>query len=288
MSINLTNWTNDNRKVIAQMGSISVIEHQKDLSVDKATATVEYFSHQMNVKRRQVEIALDGKNSCKVQAGAMQMMIGNVEMAAGIKGGAKGLLNSVINAAVTNETIVKPEYTGTGKVILEPTYKHIILQDVSQWGKGGLVIEDGMFLASEGTVQHQVVDIADDLSTVLLSSEGLCNLCFTGSGIVALESYVPLEELIEIELEDDVIKIDGNLAVCWSGTLKFKIEKSAKSFVGSFASGEGILHVFRGTGKIWVSPVAGTYASDPSLMRGGEAQSKSTSKQSGLIESLLK
>ena len=269
------------------MGSMSVIEHQKDLSVDKSSATVEYFSHQMNVKRRQVEISLDGKTSCKVQSGAMQMMIGNVEMTTGVKGGVKGFLSSMIDASLTKESIIKPEYTGTGRVILEPTYKHIILQDVSQWGNGGLVVEDGMFLASEGTVQHKVVDIADDLSTMLLSSEGIYNLCFTGSGIVALESYVPFEELIEVELEDDVIKIDGNLAVCWSGTLNFKIEKSTKSLVGSFASGEGILHVFRGTGKIWVSPVAGTYASDPHTMRDGEAQSKGT-KQSSFIDSLLK
>ncbi|MBQ4066059.1 MAG: AIM24 family protein, partial [Clostridia bacterium] len=225
MAIRVNNWTNENRIVIAEMGGFKVIEHQKDLSVSKATAANEYYSSKMNVKLRQVEITLNG-NMVRTQAGAMQMLWGNVEMDSGIKGGVGGFLGSMVKAAVTNETASKPEYKGNGKVILEPTYKHIILQDVAGWGPGGLVIEDGMFLASDGSVEHNVVSVAQDLGTALLSDEGIYNLCFTGNGVVALESYVPIEELVEIELENDVLKIDGNMAVCWSGSLSFGVEKA--------------------------------------------------------------
>ena len=137
-------------------------KHQKDLSVASATAQKAYFASQMNVKLRQVEISLDGTKSVKTQAGAMQMMLGNVEMATGVTG-AKGFLGAMVKAAVTNETAVKPEYSGNGQVILEPTYKHILLQDVADWGPGGLVIEDGMFLASEGSVAHKVVENTQSL-----------------------------------------------------------------------------------------------------------------------------
>ena len=186
MSIKVTNWINENRKVIAEKGMFKVIEHQQDLSVSSYSAENAYFASKMNVRLRQVEITLNGMNTAKTQAGAMQMMVGNVSLETGVKG-AKGFLGSRVKAAVTNETAVKPEYSGNGQVILEPTYKHIILQDVSAWGPSGLVIEDGMFLASEGTVNHTVLQNAQDLGTALLSNEGLYNLCFTGSGVVALE-----------------------------------------------------------------------------------------------------
>ena len=70
-----------------------------------------------------------------------------------------------------------------------------------------------------------------------------------------LESPVPREELIEINLENDMIKIDGNYAVAWSGTLQFTTERSSKSLIGSAASGEGLVNVYRGTGKILMAPV---------------------------------
>ena len=286
MAIKVNNWVNDNRKIIAEKGMFKVVEHQRDLSVGSATAQTAYFASEMNVKLRQVEITLNGTQSVKTQAGAMQMLLGNVEMATGVTS-AKGFLGSMVKAAVTNETAVKPEYSGNGQVILEPTYKHILLQDVSQWGPNGLVIEDGMFLASEGSVVHKVVENTQDLGTALLSNEGLYNLCFTGSGIVALESYVPLEELVEYELDNDVLKVDGSMAVCWSGSLKFTVEKTTKSLLGSLASGEGLVNVYRGTGKVWVSPVAGTKNSTPQTMASSQTTTKETSSAGGLLGALL-
>lgn len=287
MAIKVNNWVNDNRKVIAQKGVFKVIEHQKDLSVSSASAQNAYFSSEMNVRLRQVEITLDGSKTVKTQAGAMQMMIGNVEMATGVTS-AKGFLSSMVKAAVTNETAVKPEYSGNGQIILEPTYKHIILQDIADWGSQGLVIEDGMFLASEGTVNHKVIENAQDLGTALLSNEGIYNLCFTGSGVVALESYVPFEELVEYELDNDVLKVDGSMAVCWSGSLKFTVEKTTKNLLGSLASGEGLVNVYRGTGKVWVSPVAGTKNSAPQTMASSQNSSKEASSSGGLLGALLR
>lgn len=286
MAITMNNWLNDNRKVIAEMGNFKVIEHQKDLSVNKITAQDEYFSSQMNVKCRQVEISLDGNSTVKTQAGAMQLLVGKVEMDTGVQS-AKGFLGSMVKAAVTNETAVKPIYHGNGKVILEPTYKHIILQDVANWGEKGLVIEDGMFLASDGTVQHHVIENTQSMTTALLSNEGLYNLCFTGSGIVALESYVPFEELVEFDLQDDVLKVDGNMAVCWSGSLKFSIEKTTKTLIGSLASGEGLVNVYRGTGKVWVSPVAGTAKSTPTTMASGSNTTKEQKSSGSILGGIL-
>src|SRR5690625_5390747 len=67
-----------------------------------------------------------------------------------------------------------PEYTGTGKLVLEPTYKYIILIDVSNWNDS-IVIEDGLFLASESQLKHKIAQRAN-FSSAALGGEGFFNL----------------------------------------------------------------------------------------------------------------
>ena len=83
-------------------------------------------------------------------------------------------------------------------------------------------------------------------------------ISFCGQGIAALESNVPEEELVCVDLNNDEIRIDGDMAVCWSSNLQFTVEKSTKSLVGSAVSGEGLVNVYRGTGRVLMSPVAKT------------------------------
>ena len=45
------------------------------------------------------------------------------------------------------------------------------------------------------------------------------------------------------------------MAIAWSDTLNFTVEKSTRSLVGSAVAGEGFVNVFRGTGKILMAPV---------------------------------
>ena len=75
-------------------------------------------------------------------------------------------------------------------------------------------------------------------------------------GAFCIESECPKEELIEITLQDDVLKVDGNYAFAWSGSLNFTVERSGKSLIGSAASGEGLVNVYRGTGKVLMMPTA--------------------------------
>ena len=93
------------------------------------------------------------------------------------------------------------------------------------------------------------------MSSAAAGGEGLFNLCVSGPGILCLESPCPKEELIEIELSEDVLKVDGNMAVLWSESLDFTVERSGKTLTDSAASGEGLVNVYRGTGRIWIAPV---------------------------------
>ena len=243
---------NENIKKIAELGCYEVFEHQKDMSVDPSSASIAYFMQEMNCRKRQVLCNLDG-NSVKVQAGAMQWTAGSVTMDSGIKG-AKDFFGKALKGLVTGESTAKPIYQGKGYVMFEPTYKYIILEDVSAWGSG-MVLDDGLFLACDSSIQEEII-ARSNLSSALLGGEGLFNLSLSGQGIAVLESSVPREELIEIVLDNDEVRIDGNMAIAWSKSLQFIVEKSTKSLLGSLASGEGVVNVYRGTGKILMAPVA--------------------------------
>lgn len=245
---NLTN--NDDVKTIAALGPFSVIEYQRDLSVMPGSAQLAYYCNTMNVRKRQVLCDLR-KGNVTLQAGAMQWSAGNVNATTGIKG-VGDFFNKAVRGKVTGESAIKPEYTGDGLLVLEPTYKHILLVDVAEWGS--IVLDDGLFLACESTLKHQAI-MRSNISSAVAGGEGLFNLGISGRGILCLESFCPREELVEVVLQDDVLKIDGNMAIAWSGSLDFTVERSGKTLLGSAASGEGLVNVYRGTGKVLLAPV---------------------------------
>ena len=248
----INNLENENRRILESKGVFSVMEYLQDISVSPVDAQKEYFASKMNIRRRQVVCNMDGETGVTVQSGGMQWMGGSVQAKTGVKG-VGDLVGKMVKGAVTKEAAIKPEYVGKGILVLEPTYKHLIIENISEWGSG-MTVEDGMFLACDSNVQQKVA-ARKSISSVVLGGEGLFNLALTGNGYAVLESNVPRNELIEIELENEELKIDGHMAICWSSTLSFTVERSTKTLIGSAVSGEGLVNVFRGTGKVLMTPV---------------------------------
>ncbi len=249
----IRNFTdNDDVRILESRGAFTVVEYLRDLSVSPSSAQTAYYCNEMNVRKRQVLCNL-AKSAVTLQAGAMQWTAGNVNATTGIKG-VGDLFGKAVRGKVTGESAIKPEYTGDGVLVTEPTYRYILLEDLNDWN-GSIVLDDGLFLASESSLKHKAV-MRSNLSSAVAGGEGLFNLGLTGSGVVCLESNSPREELIEITLQNDVVKIDGNMAIAWSGSLEFTVERSGKTLLGSAASGEGLVNVYRGTGKVLMAPVA--------------------------------
>lgn len=248
----IKNFTNNDDVVITdQLGPFSVIEYKRDLSVMPSYAATAYYSNMMNVRKKQVQCDLS-KAQITLQAGAMQWTVGNVNATTGLKG-VGDFFGKTLRGKVTGESAIKPEYTGDGILVLEPTYKHILLIDVADWN-GSIVLDDGLFLACDSRLKHKAV-MRSNLSSAVAGGEGLFNLGIQGSGVLCLESPCPKEELIEIVLHNDTLKVDGNMAIAWSGSLEFTVERSGKTLLGSAASGEGLVNVYRGTGRVLLAPV---------------------------------
>ena len=248
----IKNFTdNDDIRILHSLGPFTVVEFLRDLSVMPYNAQTAYFANEMNVRKRQVICDLSIAN-ITLQAGAMQWMVGNVNATTGVKG-VGDLFGKALRGKATGESAIKPEYTGDGTLVLEPTYRHLLLEDLADWN-GSIVLDDGLFLACDSKLKQKAV-MRSNLSSAVAGNEGLFNLGITGDGVLCLESPCPREELIEITLQDDVLKVDGNMAIAWSGSLDFTVERSGKTLVGSAASGEGLVNVYRGTGKVLLAPV---------------------------------
>ncbi|WP_139996608.1 AIM24 family protein [Paenibacillus paridis] len=263
MAFTINNLKDNNNVIIKeQLGGFTVIEYKEDLSsTTLSEAESNFYMSKSNMRNKQLMIEINN-SEVMLSAGAMQYMVGNIEMTSGIKG-VGGLMRNLMSSAATGTSAVKPLYKGTGTILLETTYKYLWLIDVDN---DHIVMEDGLFLACETTLEIAVT-ARKNLSSAVLGGEGLFNLSAKGKGILALEAPIPAEEAVVVELKNDVLKVDGNFALMWSNTLDFTVEKSGKTRMGSAASGEGLVNVYRGTGMVWLAPLM-QYSSGPGQIKG--------------------
>lgn len=117
----IKNFTdNKDIQILDQKGAFTAVEYLRDLSVTPQNAQAAWFCNEMNIRKRQVICELS-KSHVTVQAGAMQWMAGNVSATTGVKG-VGDLIGKAVRGKVTGESAIKPEYTGDGTLVLEPTY----------------------------------------------------------------------------------------------------------------------------------------------------------------------
>jgi uncharacterized protein (AIM24 family) len=202
---------------------------------------------------KQVKILLkDG--DVILESGALHFMKGNISAEAKT-GGLGGFAKKLASSVLTNETTFKPQYHGTGEIYLEPSFGHYIILHLN----GEEIIADkGMFYASEASVDVGVA-MQKNISSALLSGEGLFQTKLSGTGWCALVSPVPSSEIVRYQLNNEKLSVDGNFALLRKGNIEFKVEKSTKSILGSMRSGEGLLQTFTGTGEVWLAPTQSIY-----------------------------
>ena len=228
--------------------TIEVFEYQKLLgSTDISAVTNLYFMERQNVKARQVVLYLE-KDTVEIEPGSMSYFQGNIEMVSGVTAG--NVVGRVFSSMTTGENIAMPKYTGTGMLVLEPSFKHFIVLDLED---EHIIVDKGMFYCAQGSVEVKPI-MMKNMSSALLGGEGLFQISLKGTGLVVLECAVPTSEIDMIDLINDTLKVDGNFSVLRSGSINFTVERSAKTLIGSAVSGEGFVNVYRGTGSVWLAP----------------------------------
>ncbi|MCU0315607.1 MAG: AIM24 family protein [Fimbriimonadaceae bacterium] len=208
-----------------------------------------------------VEIALNNE-TVRAESGAMRYMLGNITMESKAPS-----LGGFFKAAVTGESIFRPTYTGTGKLVLEPTIYNFF--ELNLQGEE-LVLDQGAYWCSDASID--VSARANKLAAGVLSGEGMFQTVVRGVGKVILMVPGPVEI---IDLANQKLVVDGTFAVARSASLNFRVEKSTKSILGGVTGGEGLVNVFEGSGRVWLCPVPNVYVMLQNMI-GALAMSRTT------------
>ncbi len=188
-----------------------------------------------------VEINIEDE-TIRTESGAMHYMRGQIDMES-----AGPSLGGFFKSMLSGESIFRPTYTGTGKIVLEPSLAnfHIISLDDESY-----ILDRGAYFASDGSVE---VDIHQNkMISGLFSGEGMFQTKVQGTGNVVVCSQGPVQEKV---LNSERLVVDGDFAVARSESLQFSTQKATKSILGSLTSGEGLVTVLEGTGKVYFAPI---------------------------------
>ena len=253
--------TRENIKVITEESypefglDIEIIEYQKLLgSTNIHAAQHLWFMNEQNIKCRQIGLFIHD-NGVRIESGAMSYFQGPLQASSGLNSAGK-VFKQVLTGKTTGEKIVMPEYKGSGILVLEPSFKHYITLKLAQGEQ--IICDKGMFYATSlsATVQPTFAGTA---SGTLLGGEGVFQQLITGPGVVILESPVPMCEINRIQLNNDILRVDGNFALLRTAGVQMTVEPVAQGLINSAMTGEGLVNVFRGTGEVWIAPTIKVY-----------------------------
>ncbi|AZI43379.1 hypothetical protein EHF33_12015 [Deinococcus psychrotolerans] len=227
-----------------------------------------YAADRLGMRPNVLEIKLDGGGAL-LQPGAFQFSRGNIRMKSlsGMQsspgmgggnqggGGLGGLLGGVARMAAgraMGESSSRNIFQGSGVVWTEPTYKHLIIGEKDS-PNDNYIIDDGAFYSCETSMDMSPRLMLDARA---FGGSGLVSPELKGTGYFVLESPVPFEEIEIHTLNNDEMRIDGDLILLFSSSLQFNIEKFDRGWFSTYRSGEGMIYSLTGSGVVWLTPTA--------------------------------
>jgi len=186
-------------------------------------------------------------SSVTLEAGQLHYMVGNIQMTAQAP-----TLGGIAKSFLTKEKAVRPVYTGTGVIYLEPTFGELNILEVRPPEKW--ILDKGAYVASDAGVAIGMY--TNPAFQSIFGGEGRYQTEISGQGKLLYYSPGPAER---IDLAGDTLTVDGSFAVARTGSLEYRVEKAGKSLFGSWISGEGMVSTFRGYGTVMVAPIPNRY-----------------------------
>lgn len=236
---------------------VEILQHQELYgSTNPAVAQQLFYAAHMGLTLKRVKYTLQD-SAVLLEPGALHYMRGDLELTSstGEGGGMLGFGKALFKSAVGGESLFKTRIEGSGEVYLEPTFGHFIVQSMED---SEFNIDDGIFSSGDGNLSIETEKVAS-LATGLFGEGGFFESKIAGTGLVVFESPVPVSEVETIELTGEKLYVDGNFMLMRTGDLEYNVEKSSKSWFGSYTSGEGLLQNVSGTGTVWLAPTQASY-----------------------------
>ena len=188
------------------------------------------------------EISVPPGGAVRVEAGAMAMTRGDVEMATSTRRGfMKGLRRSLGGESFFVNDFTSQRGGVVGVAAILPGDMALVPLD----GSGALLVQSGSWTASDPGVD---VDSKWGGGRSFFSGEGLLLLRCTGSGDLLLSTYGALRRLDLAAGE--VMTLDTGHVVAFDESVQYAVRK-AGSWKSSILGGEGLVTDFTGPGRVW-------------------------------------
>ncbi len=189
------------------------------------------------------EITLPAGGAVRVEAGAMAMTRGDIQIATSTQGGfMKGLKRTLGGESF----FVNDFSSGSGGVVGVAAALPGDMSMVSLNGAGALMVQSGSWIASDPSID---VDSKWGGGKTFFSGEGLILLRCTGAGDLLISAYgaIRSHELVAGE----VITLDTGHVVAFDDTVQYSVRK-AGSWKSTLLGGEGLVTDFSGPGRVWL------------------------------------
>jgi len=189
------------------------------------------------------EITLPAGGAVRVEAGAMAMTRGDIQIATSTQGGfMKGLKRTLGGESF----FVNDFSSGSGGVVGVAAALPGDMSLVNLNGSGALMVQSGSWIASDPSID---VDSKWGGGKTFFSGEGLILLRCTGTGDLLISAYgaIRSHELTAGE----VITLDTGHVVAFDDTVQYSVRK-AGSWKSTLLGGEGLVTDFTGPGRVWL------------------------------------
>jgi uncharacterized protein (AIM24 family) len=188
---------------------------------------------------RWVRVDLDD-DDVRTERGALNHMKGDITMDVPLPS-----LQSWWVSLFSDESLLRPRYSGTGSVYLDSSlggYHLMAVRPGERW-----ILDTKCFWASDGEVKLSVH--RERTWTAYWADQGFFwyKTALKGDGQVVLAVDGPVEE---VELVDDRLVADGPFVIARTHGISLSVKRPAKSFVSYWLSGQQRAFVYEGTGRL--------------------------------------
>jgi uncharacterized protein (AIM24 family) len=150
----------------------------------------------------------------------------------------------------SDESLLRPRYSGTGTVYLDSTlggYHLLQVKPGERW-----ILDTRCFWASDDEVALSIH--RERVLTSLWADQGLLwyKTALKGNGQVVLSVDGPVQEM---ELNDDTLVTDGPFVIARTQGISMRIKRPTKNIVSYWLSGQKRAYVYEGTGRLLLCTV---------------------------------
>ncbi|MDR0949457.1 MAG: TIGR00266 family protein [Lachnospiraceae bacterium] len=197
-------------------------------------------------------ISMQHGEGCRISSGSMVYHSDGVTLQAHLNGKGGGIgkfVGALARSAVSGESVFITEVScnaASGDVAIAPSIPGSITSlDV---GTRQYCLNDYTFLAMESTVNYSMK--RQNIGKAIFSrSGGLFVMHTEGQGKMLINSFGSIKEIMLDNVRN--FAVDNGHVVAWDSTLNYEI-KLQSGFFGSIGTGEGLINVFNGTGRLLI------------------------------------